>query len=90
MAGPLRPNPPPPSSLMTVEILERRKKGSKMARPLREELFFAASLTNMHRLQRPEAQCQQGARKLKSQFIIFTNFLSHNTQVLMKHTVQNR
>ena len=25
MAGPLRPNPPPPSSLMAVEILERWK-----------------------------------------------------------------
>ena len=39
MAGPLRPNPPPPSSLMGVEILEGWKKGSKksffsiMARP---------------------------------------------------------
>ena len=29
MAGPLRPNPPPPSSLMAVEIFERLKKGSK-------------------------------------------------------------
>ena len=28
MARPLRPNPPPPSSLMAVEILERWKKGS--------------------------------------------------------------
>ena len=52
MAGPLRPNPPPPSSLMAVEKLERwGKKGSKkiyfflMARPLREEIFFAASLS---------------------------------------------
>ena len=44
MAGPLRPYPPPPSSLMAVEILERWKKRfqnlSLMARPLREELFF--------------------------------------------------
>ena len=52
MAGSLRPNPPTPSSLMAVKILERWKKGSKknlngpanypppllMARPLREEL----------------------------------------------------
>ena len=62
MAGPLRPNPPPTSSLMPIGKLERWKKtGSKksyfflngpaftpypllMARPLREELFFAASL----------------------------------------------
>ena len=29
MAGPLRPNPPPPSSLMANEILERWKKGLK-------------------------------------------------------------
>ena len=29
MAGPLRPNPTPPSSLMTVEILERWKKRFK-------------------------------------------------------------
>ena len=29
MAGPLRPNPPPPSSLMAVEILERWKKRLK-------------------------------------------------------------
>ena len=40
MARPLRPNPPPSSSLMAVEILERWKRGSKkssfslMARPL--------------------------------------------------------
>ena len=42
LAGPLRPNPLPPSSLMAVEILERWKKVffSLMARPLREELFF--------------------------------------------------
>ena len=48
MAGPLRPNPPPPSSLIAVEILKRWKKrfqkvpkvpkGSLMARPFREEL----------------------------------------------------
>ena len=53
MAGPLKPKPLPPplSSLMAVEILERWKKRfekkvtfSLMARPLREDLFFAASL----------------------------------------------
>ena len=56
MAGPLRPNPPPPSSLMAVGTIERWKKKVKkkvifslmarpftpllMARPLREELFL--------------------------------------------------
>ena len=47
MGGPLRPNlPPPPSSLMAVETLERWKKDSKK-KPLRgqtkkiNEFFFA-------------------------------------------------
>ena len=44
MAGPLRPNPPP-SSFMAVGKVERWKKRhfSLMARPLREDAFFAAS-----------------------------------------------
>ena len=48
MAGPLRPNPPPPSSLMAVEILERWKKRLKkvifflMARPITSPPFLMA------------------------------------------------
>ena len=59
MAGPLRPNPPPPSSLRAVEIYERWKKTFfflnspalyppplLMDRPLRVEFFLiAASLS---------------------------------------------
>ena len=44
MAGPLWPTRPPPSSLMAVEKFDHLKiKVTKMARPLGEELFFAAS-----------------------------------------------
>ena len=55
MAGPLRPNPPPPppSSLMAVGTLERWKKEvpkkvifSLIARLLREDLFYAAYITD--------------------------------------------